>query len=117
MSDHRKTAKIYSVVKKIPRGRVATYGQVARLAGIPRHARQVGYALAVLAGDDIPWHRVVNAKGEISVRGLSFAEDHQRRLLEDENVAFDAKGQISLARFQWRVTRTSREREQRGSLF
>lgn len=95
--------EIYSVVSCIPRGRVATYGQIARLAGIPGHARQVGYALSNL-GDQvpIPWHRVVNARGMISSRadGSSMALV-QRLLLEDEGVTFDENGRILLSRFQW----------------
>lgn len=95
--------RIYRVVARIPRGRVATYGQVARLAGMPRHARQVGYALFALPeGRDVPWQRVVNAKGEVSARSLSFNEEKQRVLLERERVVFDAKGRIPLARFGWK---------------
>jgi methylated-DNA-protein-cysteine methyltransferase-like protein len=97
-------ARIYDIVKKIPKGRVATYGQIARLAGISRHARQVGYALRVLPRDRaIPWHRVVNAKGEISARGDAFFEEQQRMLLEREGVVFGGRGHISLAIFQWKT--------------
>lgn len=97
-------ARIYSVVSRIPRGRVATYGQVARLAGLPGQARLVGYALSAL--DDrsrIPWHRVVNAQGEISVRrDGSPMSGLQRRLLERERVRFDARRRIRLDIFRWR---------------
>jgi methylated-DNA-protein-cysteine methyltransferase-like protein len=73
---------IYTVVRRIPRGRVATYGQVAELAGIPRHARQVGYALHALEwGSSVPWHRVINARGEISMRKAPGADSVQRQLL------------------------------------
>lgn len=100
-------ATIYAVVRRIPRGRVATYGQVARLAGRPRGARQVGYALAALDDPGVPWHRVVNAKGRISPRRRPGADEFQRILLEDEGVAFDDDGRICLARFGWRPnTRT-----------
>lgn len=92
---------IYAVVRRIPRGRVATYGQVARLAGLPRRARQVGYALHALEGDGVPWQRVVNARGEISARAIPYYEAKQRALLERERVRFDAKGRVRLARFQW----------------
>jgi len=82
---------------------VATYGQIARLAGLPGQARQVGYALAALPEDiRVPWHRVVNAKGEISTRGESHYEIRQRLLLEREKVVFDSKGKIPLRRFQWK---------------
>jgi methylated-DNA-protein-cysteine methyltransferase-like protein len=96
--------EIYSVVSRIPAGRVATYGQIARLAGKPGHARQVGYALSAL--DDhgsIPWHRVVNAKGMISSRsGGNFMELVQRLLLENEGVSFHEHGRILLSRYLWR---------------
>jgi len=95
-------AGIYAVVAMIPRGRVATYGQIAELAGRPKQARQVGYALAALKPDtDVPWHRVINARGEISLRSPSGASALQRALLEREKVRFDADGRISLERFRW----------------
>ena len=89
---------------RIPRGRVATYGQVARLAQLPGHARLVGYALAALDEHSrIPWHRVVNALGRISLRSDdSPAGILQRLRLEREKVAFDAEGRIRLERFRWR---------------
>jgi methylated-DNA-protein-cysteine methyltransferase-like protein len=93
---------IYAMVDRIPPGQVATYGQIARLLGQPRGARQVGYALAALSPDSpVPWHRVVNAQGRISPRGLDGAHDLQRLLLEDEGVAFDVQSRIDLSRFAW----------------
>jgi methylated-DNA-protein-cysteine methyltransferase-like protein len=93
--------RIYGVVRRIPRGRVASYGQVARLAGLPGAARQVGYALSALRdGSSVPWHRVVNARGALSARASGF-ETPQRLLLEREGVRFDAAGRIDLARFAW----------------
>lgn len=89
-------------MRRIPRGRVATYGQVAALAGLPRQPRLVGYALHALRGERVPWQRVINARGEISPRALPGAEAGQRPLLEDEGVDFDSRGRVSLARFQWR---------------
>ena len=96
---------IYRVVASIPHGRVATYGQVARLAGIPRRARAVGYALSALGGESpIPWHRVVNAAGKISARGHNAgAEDTQRIRLEREGISFDTQGRLDLAQVQWRT--------------
>jgi methylated-DNA-protein-cysteine methyltransferase related protein len=95
--------RIYAAVRRIPKGQVATYGQVARLAGLPGHARQVGYALHALpAVNNVPWQRVVNAKGEISRRVERHFEEMQRKLLEREKVKFGLNGKISLARFQWR---------------
>lgn len=95
--------RIYAVVRLIPLGRVATYGQVARLAGLGRHARQVGYALnAMTDAEDVPWHRVINAKGEISKRSIQVYEQVQRELLEEEGVEFGIDGRVSLERYQWR---------------
>ena len=94
---------IYTVVRRIPRGRVATYGQVAELAGIPGHARQVGYALHALpAGTAVPWHRVLNAQGSLSLRREPGPELTQRLLLEREGIRFDARGRVNLARVRWR---------------
>lgn len=96
--------RIWAVVSRIPKGRVATYGQVARLAGLPNHARLAGYALHALpARSRVPWHRVVNAKGEVSER-RDGSEHHilQRVLLGKERVRFDARGRIPLAVFRWR---------------
>jgi methylated-DNA-protein-cysteine methyltransferase-like protein len=96
--------RIWRVVRRIPRGRVATYGQVALLAGLPRQARLVGYALHALPeAKEVPWQRVVNAQGRISARGLSEYEALQRKRLEREGVRFDAKGKIDLARFGWKA--------------
>ena len=96
--------RIYAVVRKIPRGKVASYGQVAALAGLPGHARQVGYALhALRSGTRLPWHRVLNARGEISLRtDGAGAGGMQRALLEQEGVRFDAWGRIDLDCFGWK---------------
>lgn len=94
--------EIYDVVKLIPEGRVATYGQIAALVGRPRHARQVGYALAALSEDhEVPWHRVINAKGEVSARAHPDYEEYQRVLLEDEGIEFGLHGRISLKTYRW----------------
>ena len=92
-----------AVVREIPRGRVATYGQVARLAGLGRSARLVGYALHSLwHGSAMPWQRVVNASGAISRRAEEGPETLQRLRLEEEGIVFDAKGRVDLARWQWK---------------
>ena len=96
-------ARIYAVVRRIPRGRVATYGQVARLASLPGQARQVGYALHALGAESrLPWQRVINARGEVSRRSLPGWEQVQRQLLEREGVDFSANGRVDLARHGWR---------------
>ncbi len=99
-------ARIYAVVRRIPRGRVATYGQIAELAGLPGHARQVGYALHALPdGTAVPWHRVLNARGALSLRRSSGGEIAQRLLLEREGVRFDAGARVALERVRWRPSR------------
>jgi methylated-DNA-protein-cysteine methyltransferase-like protein len=98
----------YRVVRRIPRGRVATYGEVALVAGKPRAARQVGYALAALRGaaHDVPWQRVLGARPR-GHAGISLLDPVgaaiQRRLLEAEGIEFDARERIDLARFGWKA--------------
>ncbi len=105
MNEPSRYERIYATVREIPEGQVATYGQIASLAGLPGHARQVGYALFALRGDavheDVPWHRVVNARGEISARSEPGPEPLQKAMLEAEGVVFDARGRIDLRRFRW----------------
>lgn len=103
MTKLSKWEQIYSVVKQIPAGKVATYGQIATLAGYYRQARQVGYALHAVPSDDIPWHRVINAQGKISLN-LEMGGAVQRKLLESEGVVFSVAGVISLKAYQWRPT-------------
>lgn len=95
--------RIYAVVRQIPRGRVATYGQVADLAGLDGHARQVGYALhAVPTSMKLPWHRVINSRGEVSARTSGDSHELQRHLLEAEGVEFDERGRLDLQRYRWK---------------
>jgi methylated-DNA-protein-cysteine methyltransferase-like protein len=98
--------KIYAAVRRVPRGRVTTYGAIAELAELEGHARQVGYALNDLpSGSNVPWHRVVNARGEISPRSRGDSHELQRMLLEAEGVEFDLRGTIDLKRFGWPTRR------------
>jgi methylated-DNA-protein-cysteine methyltransferase related protein len=96
-------AAICAVVRRIPAGWVATYGQVAAMAGLPRGARLVGHVLHRLdQATDIPWHRVVNAKGAVSYSlSRNGGDALQRRLLEKEGVEFDDKDRFDLERFRW----------------
>jgi len=102
---HETHRRILNIVKDIPEGKVATYGQIAALAGMPRRARLVGQVLAKLDDSDpVPWHRVVNAKGMISQRSrLDGCEEYQRILLEEEGLTFDQGNCISLQTFQWQT--------------
>ncbi len=96
-------ARIYKTIRKIPFGKVATYGQIAKLGGLPRQARLVGYALFASEEDSgLPWHRVVNAKGEISYSPARRSADRlQRILLKSEGIVFNERGRIDLARYLW----------------
>jgi methylated-DNA-protein-cysteine methyltransferase-like protein len=100
MNKKSKWEQIYDVVKQIPAGKVATYGQIATLAGYYRQARQVGYALHAVPSDDIPWHRVINAQGKISLN-LEMGGAVQRKLLESEGVVFTESHVIPLRQYQW----------------
>ena len=92
------------MISRIPRGWVATYGQVAAMAGMSRRARLVGRVLQHLdPKTKIPWHRVVNAKGEVSYSlSRNGGDVVQRRLLEKEGISFDGKGRLDLERCRWR---------------
>ncbi len=93
--------KIWSAVKSIPRGKVATYGQVAAIAGFPKQARMAGYALFNCpSGSPIPWFRVINAQGRVSLPPRSTAARKQRAMLKKEGVTFIG-GRVNLARYRW----------------
>jgi methylated-DNA-protein-cysteine methyltransferase-like protein len=92
---------IWKIVRKVPYGRVATYGQVAQIAGFDGLARQVGYALhAMPRNSNIPWHRIINSQGRISLSGPTARL--QQRLLQSEGVLFSTSGKIDLRKFQWK---------------
>lgn len=97
---------VYKLVGEIPRGRVATYGQIAVILGWPRAARAVGYAMRHCP-PGVPWHRVVNASGGISLRANVGGMLTQRLLLEQEGLRV-RRGQICLERYRWRGPRRSR---------
>lgn len=93
--------RIIDIIKDIPQGKVATYGQIAMMAGHPTGSRQVARLLHSSSGkENLPWHRVINSKGMISLSGEGY--DIQRARLEKEGVEFDLKGKIDLKRFLWR---------------
>lgn len=96
--------QVYLVVQQIPPGKVASYGQVAAILGSPRAARTVGWALASLRESneaDVPWQRVINSQGRVSIRNLRHAMAEQQALLEAEGVEFDARGYVDWRRFGW----------------
>ena len=103
---------IWRVVAKVPRGRVATYGQIARMAGLVNGARTVGWAMRALPDDrriggrKVPWHRVINAQGTISLRGGDGgAADRQGAALRREGIRFQPGGRVELGRYLWRGQR------------
>jgi methylated-DNA-protein-cysteine methyltransferase related protein len=93
--------RIYAVVRQVPRGKVATYGQIGEIVGCS--ARMVGYAMAALrSGDypDVPWQRIINRSGKISILD-PVGHYHQRRLLEEEGIIFNSADKIDLQEFAW----------------
>ena len=91
--------RIYAVVRQIPRGKVATYGQIAEIVG-DCTARMVGYAMAA-SPDDVPWQRVINAQGKVSPRADHWGSDVQRLRLEEEGIRFDAEHRVNLPAVRW----------------
>ena len=92
--------QIYAQVHQIPTGKVSTYGDIAKYAGFPGYARQVGRLMATLPeGTKLPWHRVINAKGMISLTGSDMAR--QRERLRQEGVDVSERGKIKLAAYRW----------------
>jgi methylated-DNA-protein-cysteine methyltransferase-like protein len=104
MDEPRLYDVIYSVVRQIPAGKVATYGQISRIVG-RCSAQMVGFALAALANQkgatDVPWQRVINAKGKVSPHGFGMGTHIQRTLLEDEGIVFDLEGVLDFEKFGW----------------
>ena len=97
-------SNILNIVKQIPKGKVATYGQIATIAGT-QNPRLVGYALASSKeGTDIPWFRVINSQGKISFPEDSDGFKIQYSLLQNEGIIFDAKNYINLKQFGWEIT-------------
>ncbi|HMN61082.1 MAG TPA: MGMT family protein [Anaerolinea sp.] len=96
--------RIYAIIRQIPRGRVATYGQIARIVG-GISAQMVGFALAALRTredeEPVPWQRVINAQGKISPHGFGFGSAVQRDLLEEEGVRFDAQDRVDFSIYGW----------------
>ena len=94
---------VYALIRQVPSGHVATYGQLGRIAGCS--ARTVGFALAALpVGTDVPWQRVINSRGEVSPRRDGGRDQLQRELLEAEGVDFDVQGRVDLSVFGWSFT-------------
>lgn len=96
--------QVYEIVKKIPKGKVSSYGRIAVLLGHPRAARAVGYALNALPKQkeqEVPWQRVINSQGFISFKGDVIRANLQRKLLESEGILFDSEGRVNFSDFGW----------------
>jgi methylated-DNA-protein-cysteine methyltransferase-like protein len=111
---------IYAIVRQVPRGKVATYGQIARIAG-RCSAQMVGFALASLAAyrerqdfEEVPWQRIINVKGKVSPHGFGMGDYVQRQLLEEEGVEFDSEGVIDLERYGWDGVLTTPVKDRRN---
>lgn len=93
--------RVLEIIKKIPKGRVATYGQIARYAGNPQASRQVAYILhSSTEKEKLPWHRVINSKGGISLRS-KHGYELQKQMLEREGITFDEENRVDLDSFGW----------------
>ena len=93
--------RIYDLVRQVPPGKVATYGQIAKIIG-GCSAQMVGFALAALReGQNVPWQRVINVKGKISPHGFGYGSAVQEQLLRQEGIEFDEEGRIDFVKFGW----------------
>ena len=97
-NDYRE--RVFRIVRSIPRGRVMTYGQIAEILGEGYTPRTVGFVMHS-SNDKTPWHRVVNAQGGCSTRGIVLPHDKQQRMLEAEGVNFNERGRCELQEFLW----------------
>ena len=93
-------SRVYEVLARVPTGKVVTYGQIAKHLGLVNGARVVGWALRQCP-EGLPWHRVLNAKGEVSRRGGTLGEPIQQSLLGEEGVEFGLDGRVDLKRYGW----------------
>lgn len=94
-------ARIYAAVRRVPRGKVSTYGDIAKVAGYPGHARQIGYALHALGGGTaLPWHRIINSSGRLSLPPDAGGTEQRLRLVA-EGVMVQAGGRVKLSEYRW----------------
>jgi methylated-DNA-protein-cysteine methyltransferase-like protein len=116
-NDYRE--RVFRIVRSIPRGRVMTYGQIAEILGEGYTPRTVGFVMHS-SNDKTPWHRVINAQGGCSTRGIVLPHDKQQRMLEAEGVSFNERGRCELQKYLWIPAETEGKRKARaekGSLF
>ena len=102
--DPKYRERVFKIVRRIPRGRVMTYGQIAYMLGEGYTPRTVGFVMHA-SDDRTPWHRVINSRGRCSTYGLVLPPDKQQRMLEDEGVEFDKSGHCDLETLLWKPKR------------
>jgi methylated-DNA-protein-cysteine methyltransferase-like protein len=110
-NDYRE--RVFRIVRSIPRGRVMTYGQIAEILGEGYTPRTVGFVMHS-SNDKTPWHRVINAQGGCSTRGLVLPHDKQQRMLEAEGVSFNERGRCDLQKYLWIPAETEGKRKTRA---
>jgi methylated-DNA-protein-cysteine methyltransferase-like protein len=110
-NDYRE--RVFRIVRSIPRGRVMTYGQIAEILGEGYTPRTVGFVMHS-SNDKTPWHRVINAQGGCSTRGLVLPHDKQQRMLEAEGVSFNERGRCDLQKYLWIPAETKGKRKTRA---
>ncbi len=113
--------RVYEIVKRIPTGRVMTYGQIAEILGEGYTPRTVGFVMHAADEETTPWHRVINSQGACSTGRIILPPDKQQRMLEAEGVEFDARGRCNLGRYRWVPDEAQSEQDERtdaqGTLF
>src|SRR3979411_2647038 len=114
--DSQYRERVFRIVRSIPRGRVMTYGQLAEILGEGYTPRTVGFVMHS-SNDKTPWHRVINAQGGCSTRGLVLPHDKQQRMLEAEGVNFNESGRCDLQTYLWLPESKRKARAEKGSLF
>jgi methylated-DNA-protein-cysteine methyltransferase-like protein len=118
VNDNNYRERVFRLVRRIPRGRVMTYGQIAEILGDGYTARTVGFVMHS-SDDKTPWHRVINAQGGCSTRGLVLPHDKQQRLLESEGIEFNERGRCNLQEYVWipNETRSKNRAAEKTTLF
>ncbi len=113
--DNNYRERVYEIVRRIPSGRVMTYGQIAEILGEGYTPRTIGFVMHA-ADDTLPWQRVINAQGGCSTGRIVLPPDKQQRLLEAEGIEFDARGKCALDRYRWTPEETAEEAYRRAEV-
>jgi methylated-DNA-protein-cysteine methyltransferase-like protein len=114
--DRNYRERVYDIVRRIPAGRVMTYGQIAGMLGKSYTPRTVGFVMHA-ADESVPWQRVINSQGSCSTTKLTLPENKQQLILEREGIVFDNKGRCDLSRYRWQPDGANEKDEEQPSLF